>query len=246
MTADLTFNSANADTSAGGTIPNGTLVSFAGTLGTFANPTSPTANGKAANVYTAGDALGTASLSASLDGQTVSLPVVIRTPPSTRSDFNGDGSADITVYRPSTGQWFIRNQGAVQFGDASDVPVPGDYNGDRTEDVAVFRPSTGQWFVRNQFTVQWGDKGDVPVPGDFNGDGQMDVAVYRPSTGDWFVRNQFTVNFGGAGGYVPVVGDYNGDGTDDVAVFQPSTGTWFIRNQGAAIFGMSGRPAGAG
>ncbi len=158
----------------------------------------------------------------------------------TRSDFNGDGSADIAVYRPSTGQWFIRNQGGVQFGDPSDVPVPGDYNGDRTEDIAVFRPSTGQWFVRNQFAVQFGDRGDVPVPGDFNGDGTTDVAVYRPSTGDWFVRNQFSVNFGGAGGYVPVVGDYNGDLADDVAVFQPSTGMWFVRNQLAVQFGAPG------
>jgi subtilisin-like proprotein convertase family protein len=157
-----------------------------------------------------------------------------------RSDFNGNGSGDIAVYRPSTGQWFIRNQGGVQFGDAADLPVPGDYNGDFVEDIAVFRPSTGQWFVRGQFTVQWGDRGDVPVPGDFDGDGTTDVAVYRPSTGDWFVRNQFSVNFGGPGGYVPVVGDYNGDGTDDVAVFQRATGTWFIRNQGSVHFGDPG------
>ncbi len=114
-------------------------------------------------------------------------------------DFNGDGSGDIAVYRPSTGQWFIRNQASGQFGDPGDIPVPGDYNGDRVEDIAVFRPSTGQWFVRNQFTVQFGDRGDVAVPGDFNGDGVTDVAVYRPSTGQWFVRNQFSVNFGGPG-----------------------------------------------
>ncbi len=154
-------------------------------------------------------------------------------------DFNGDGSGDIAMYRPSTGQWFIRNQASVQFGEPGDIPVPGDYNGNRVEDIAVFRPSTGQWFVRNQFTVQFGDRGDVPVPGDFNGDGVTDVAVYRPSTGDWFVRNQFVVNFGGPG-HVPIVGDYNGDGTDDVAVFQPSTGMWFVRNQAPVPFGTPG------
>ena len=156
------------------------------------------------------------------------------------SDFNGDCVGDITVFRPSTGQWFMRNLGAVQFGDPSDIPVAGDYNADGVEDVAVFRPSTGTWFVRNQFTAQFGDPGDVPVPGDFDGDGATDVAVYRPSTGDWFVRNQFSVNFGGAGGYVPVVGDYNGDGIDDVAVFQRSTGMWFVRNQLALHFGDPG------
>ena len=158
----------------------------------------------------------------------------------TSADFNADGMADIAVYRPSTGHWVIFNQPAVQFGDPSDIPVPGDYLAAGNLDIAVFRPSTGQWFIRNQPTVQWGDPGDVPVPGDFDGDGATDVAVYRPSTGQWFVRNLFTVNFGGPGGYVPVVGDYNGDGIDDVAVFQRSTGMWFIRNQGAVHFGDPG------
>ena len=156
-----------------------------------------------------------------------------------RSDFNGDGAADIAVYRPSTGHWFIRNQGAVQFGDPGDIPVPGDYNGDGVEDIAVFRPSTSQWFVRNQFAVKWGERGDIPVPGDFDGDGVTDVGVYRPSTGDWYVRNQFSVDFGGPG-YVPVVGDYNGDGTDDVAIYRPSSATWFVRNQFSLQFGDRG------
>jgi subtilisin-like proprotein convertase family protein len=141
-----------------------------------------------------------------------------------RSDFTGDGSDDVAVYRPATAEWLVPGQGSVSFGTASDIPVPGDYNGDHVEDIAVFRPSTDQWFVRNQFTLAWGGHGDVPVPGDYNGDGITDVAVYRPSTGDWFVRNQFTVSLGGPG-YIPVVGDYNGDGIDDVAVYQASTGT---------------------
>ena len=116
-----------------------------------------------------------------------------------RTDFNGDGSADVAMYRPATGQWSIRNQGIVQFGEPGDVPVSGDYDGDGDEDIAVYRPSTAEWLVRDQFTVQWGARGDVPIPGDFNGDGTTDVAVYRPSTGDWLVRNQFTVNSAGRG-----------------------------------------------
>ncbi len=156
-----------------------------------------------------------------------------------RTDFNGDGSADVAMYRPSTGRWSIRNQGMVQFGEPGDVPVSGDYDGDGDEDIAVYRPSTAEWLVRDQFTVQWGARGDVPIPGDFDGDGTTDVAVYRPSTGDWLVRNQFTVNFGGPG-QIPVAGDYDGDGTDDVAVFQPSTGTWTVRNQMIVDIGVPG------
>ena len=30
---------------------------------------------------------------------------------------------ELAVYRPSTGQWFVRNRFVVQFGDVGDVPV---------------------------------------------------------------------------------------------------------------------------
>ncbi len=99
------------------------------------------------------------------------------------ADYNGDGTDDLAVFRPSDGAWRVRNQFTVQWGDPGDVPVPGDYNGDGMTDVAVFRPSTGVWYVRNQFVVQFGERGDVPVPGDYNGDGMTDVAVFRPSSG---------------------------------------------------------------
>ena len=79
------------------------------------------------------------------------------------ADYNGDGEMDVAVYRPSTGQWFVRNQFTVSFGDSGDVAVPGDYNADGLADVAVYRPSTGQWFVRNLFTVSFGDSTDVPM-----------------------------------------------------------------------------------
>jgi CSLREA domain-containing protein len=72
MTADVTFNSSSADTSSGGAIPNGTPITFSATLGTLTSPSSTTTNGKATVVYTAGGVQGIASLSASLDGQTVS------------------------------------------------------------------------------------------------------------------------------------------------------------------------------
>jgi CSLREA domain-containing protein len=85
ITADLTFNSANADTTSGGYIPDGTTASFSGTLGTFATPSAPTANGKASDVYTAGASPGIASLSTTVDTQTVSTSVVIQAaPPATR------------------------------------------------------------------------------------------------------------------------------------------------------------------
>ncbi|WP_245983386.1 S8 family serine peptidase [Lentzea flaviverrucosa] len=140
-------------------------------------------------------------------------------------DYNDDQRTDTTVWRPSTGQWFVRNQFTVAWGQQGDVPVPGDYNGDGVSDVAVWRPSTGQWFVNGQFTVAWGQQGDVPVPGDYNGDQITDVAVWRPSTGQWFVHDQFTRQWGQQGD-IPVPADYDGDGAAQAAVWRPSTGTW--------------------
>ena len=62
-------------------------------------------------------------------------------------DFNGNGGADLAVFRPSSGHWFINGVGSPQFGLPGDIPVPGDYDGNGVADIAVYRPSTGQWFV---------------------------------------------------------------------------------------------------
>jgi hypothetical protein len=154
------------------------------------------------------------------------------------ADFNGDGTTDVSIFRPSTGRWFIRNQYETSYGSSSDIPVPGDYNGDGTTDIAIFRPSTGRWFIRNQYEATYGSSSEIPVPGDYNGDGSTDIAIFRPSTGRWFIRNQYEATYGSSTD-IPVPGDYNGDGTTDIAIFRPSTGRWFIRNQYETGYGSS-------
>jgi hypothetical protein len=67
LTADLTFNSNNADTSASGFIPNGTPAAFAGTLGTVNPAVVGTTGGKAQTTYTAGATPGVASVTTTID-----------------------------------------------------------------------------------------------------------------------------------------------------------------------------------
>ncbi len=128
-------------------------------------------------------------------------------------DYDGDGRADMAVYRPATAEWFLRRSidaglVYVPWGSVSDhdVPVPGDYDGDGLTDIAVYRPGSGEWFVRRSMEggttkVAWGSPthGDLPVPGDYDGDGRLDIAVYRQDYGEWFIRR----SSGGGLTYVP-------------------------------------------
>ena len=119
-------------------------------------------------------------------------------------DYNGDGVADIAVYRPATGQWLVRNQLDRVVRRPGRHPEPADYNGDGKMDIAVYRPSTGAWTCATSSRSCSATAATSAVPTDYNGDGVTDIAVYRPSTGTWYVRNVLSVQFGDAT-YVPMV-----------------------------------------
>lgn len=154
-------------------------------------------------------------------------------------DRANDGSADLAVFRPTTGDWFSITTGgnitANTFGSAVDTPAPGDYNGDQATDTAVFR-NTGTWFTNpgapDFGAKNWGSPGDIPVQGDYDRDFKTDVAVYRPTGGLWLVLRsedntwlQFSF---GQSGDKPAPADFDGDGRTDPALFRPSTGLWNI------------------
>ena len=174
-----------------------------------------------------------------------------------QSDFDGDGRSDVSVYRPSTGSWYLQQSQdgfrAAQFGSALDRILPADFDGDGKTDIAVYRPSTGIWYVLNSSsgTVSYSNFGvaeDMPVPGDYDGDGKADIAVFRPSNGTWYRRNSDDGSFAaiqfGTSDDKPTIGDFDGDGLSDVAVFRPSIGAWYRINSSdgsftGEVFGLS-------
>jgi hypothetical protein len=166
-------------------------------------------------------------------------------------DFDGDGKADISVFRPAEGVWYLlRSQAgfaASQFGIATDKTVAADYDGDGKTDLAVFRG--GSWFRLNSSTAtfsaaQFGLPGDIPVTGDFDGDGKSDLTVFR--NGVWFIFQSADSSVRaaqfGLTSDKPVTGDFDGDGRADLAVYR--AGTWFIMASrdgfSAVSFGIAG------
>ena len=165
-------------------------------------------------------------------------------------DFDGDNKTDISIYRPSSGQWWINRSSsgqtsALQFGASTDKPVPADFSGDGKSDLAIFRAATNEWFIlrseNNSFySFPFGASGDVPLVGDFDGDGKSDPTIFRPSTSEWFVSKStggtLIVTFGLSGDQ-PVLADYDGDGRTDFAIYRPSLGQWWIsRSSNGSVY----------
>lgn len=228
---------ANVQVDVGGDLT--TIYNFGAVGGTNGNFQTATINVTPAQVIQLRAGLWTATIASANNAGELSGGLTQR---NNGSDFDGDGSNDLSLFRPSTGTWYSQNnQGTTAFswGLSGDQMVSGDYDGDGKTDATVYRNQGGAgiWYVRrssdNGLTgLQFGLGDDVAVRGDYDGDGRSDFAVFRPSNGNWYITRSsngsvLTINWG-LSGDKPVATDFDGDGKTDIAVYRPSSGAWYV------------------
>jgi hypothetical protein len=123
----------------------------------------------------------------------------------------------VTVFRPSTAQWFVDNGNGRFDGCGTDLRY------------------SDQCFTYGQANT------DRPVTGDWDGNNSITAGVYRTNTNpqQFLLSNtnppqgvNITINTGPPSfGYQPVVGKWPGvNGKTKLGVFRPSTGEWYLEN----------------
>ena len=103
-------------------------------------------------------------------------------------DWDGDGTTEIGVYRPSTGLWYLDSNGnnafnngvdtvSGKFGVSTDKPATGDWNSGGITEIGVYHPSNGFWYLDTSSNNSWDNSVDTSS--------RFGLATDIPVTGKW-------------------------------------------------------------
>ena len=177
-----------------------------------------------------------------------------------RSDFDGDGTSDIGVFR--NGGWYLDLNGNDQwngcgvdgcyvFGLAGDRAVVGDWTGSGQARIGVYRG--GGWSLDLNGNGEWngcgvdgcyvfGLAGDQAVVGDWDGSGAGKIGMFR--NGGWYLDLNGNDQWDGCGvdgchvfglaGDQAVVGDWTGSGQARIGVYRD--GGWYLDLNGNGVW----------
>lgn len=166
----------------------------------------------------------------------------------TYNDYDGDGRADLQVYRNSANTFFALRStdgGYIEqrLGEPGDsVSLTVDWDGDARSDFSTARYAPEVFWrilpssTNALETTQWGSSslGDFFAAADYDGDGRFDIAVFRG--GVWYIIESSTgsvrYEYWGQPGDVPAPNDFDGDGKADLAIARSEGGLryWWVRN----------------
>jgi len=180
------------------------------------------------------------------------------------NDYDGDGKADLAVFKVGQGVWSVVFSGmrytriaGMNTGLSNWQGAPGDYDGDGLNDIGLFNPASGYWWVwfsatRQAAGAQCGAMGFVAAPCDFDGDGKTDLLAYREADGYWLglgSASDYAIYFGAWWcGTAPQAApaDYDGDRLADLMDYAESSGMWYGGLSSSGYQPMSGGYGGSG